>query len=124
LAALHVLLSSPLLAHLPARHNVWLENAKPRVLIVSAGTKVSTNANALADTYHRNGDSPVNAEVQELCTACGGTGSIADLSDYPASENRHFCSYCEMGRRMINRIIEITTQTRIEERSGRKGYRR
>ncbi len=91
---------------------------------MSTGTVVSAISKAIGDAYCRNGDSPVKAEVHEICTACGGTGSIAGMCDYPASENRHFCSYCEMGRRLIDRIIEITAQTRIEERAGRKGYRR
>jgi hypothetical protein len=91
---------------------------------VSAGTVVSAISKAPADTYRRNGDSAANAESHELCTACSGTGSIAGLSDYPASENRHFCSHCEVGRRLINRIVEIAAQTRIEERAGRKGYQR
>ncbi|HJZ69531.1 MAG TPA: hypothetical protein VKF81_15510 [Blastocatellia bacterium] len=89
---------------------------------MSAGTIFSATSEALPDVYRRNGDSPATAESHELCIACNGTGLIAGLSDYPGSENRHFCSHCETGRRVISRILEIAAQTRTEERARRNGY--
>lgn len=76
----------------------------------------------MADTNGRKHDSPTKAEEDGLCTACNGTGSIPGLNDYPGAENRKFCSHCEAGRQLINRIVEFAAQTRLEERLRRNGY--
>ena len=70
---------------------------------------------ALTEADRLEGDLSVNPEAEGFCSDCGGAGFVVGPLEYASVESGCWCTNCEVGRRLVERIADIVTRAEAED---------
>jgi hypothetical protein len=77
--------------------------------VVTGLSKALTEADCLK------GDLSVNPEASGFCADCGGAGFVVEPLEYANVEAGCWCTNCDVGRRLVEKITDIVTRARAED---------